>query len=60
MLKYLMIFAKHSSVISTENSCAFGKLSSKFVGSSPFVTLDKWSGHAFNFPGLTITSKSNS
>jgi hypothetical protein len=54
-----MISAKKSSTICTENKCASETFSSKFVGSSPFVTLDRWSGLAFSFPGLTITSKLN-
>jgi hypothetical protein len=54
-----MISTKYSSAIWTENNYASEKLSSKFVVYSPFVTLDRWLGPAFNFPGLTINSKSN-
>jgi hypothetical protein len=55
-----MISTKYSLEICPKNNYASKNLSSKFVGSSPFVTLGRWLGPASNSPGLTITSKSNS
>jgi hypothetical protein len=41
VLKYSIISTKYSLATCTENNCASGKLSSKLVGYSPLVTLDR-------------------
>jgi hypothetical protein len=41
VINYSIIPPKYSSTIWTENNCASGNLSSKFVGSSPLFNHDR-------------------